>query len=164
MCVFLFFFFLEEVRKYAFTHTRCYVGLDHFWKYLLKPPADVQSPPTVIFPAGSAVRYYFAEGSCSLYGPLALWRLICPPLRWRDQAQHPILSVKRVSIFQCPQELSGLPIKPLTFLFLPKIWCIRTKRAPRPHQFQVILGTLRLRTLQFSSGSCESSHARLVPG
>ena len=33
--------FLEEVRKNAFTHTRCYVGLDHFWQYLLKPPADV---------------------------------------------------------------------------------------------------------------------------
>ena len=38
VCVF---FFLEEVRKNAFTHTRCYVGLDHFWQYLLKPPADV---------------------------------------------------------------------------------------------------------------------------
>ena len=25
----------------AFTHTRCYVGLDHFWQYLIKPPADV---------------------------------------------------------------------------------------------------------------------------
>ena len=39
VCVCVFFFL--KVRKNAFTYTRCYVGLDHFWQYLLKPPADV---------------------------------------------------------------------------------------------------------------------------
>ena len=43
---------------------------------------------------------------------LALWSLICPPPRWRDQSEHLILSVKRVSISQCLRELRGLPIKP----------------------------------------------------
>ena len=76
--VFVCVFFWGRLGKKAFTHTKMLCRTRPFLVIPTKTSLLVlhRATPTVIPPAGTAVRHYFAEGSRSLSGPLHYLALV----------------------------------------------------------------------------------------
>ena len=128
-----------------------------------EPPLGITSRSAVVAFAALYIAW-FSIGRLALLSSSRLmeFNLVTTSVARPITASHPLCEESKH--LPMPSGVKGPSNKTLNLSLSSKNLGHTNKSCPRPHQFQDMMGTPRFRTLQFSPGSCESSHARLAPG